>query len=384
MGYYIPIKIPIFGLVFDGIRIFIVASMVFAILTIWQDSNLTITYTDIGIIVTWLFLISSVVWSYAPEATARTGTDLLFYIVFFLTVIVYFKRDPSLRIIFSSILSASIILIALGLIDHFETSLLKGVFGVSRNIYARNIAGLFPMFAIYSYYSNSWNRFIYIILSILAIILVALTGSRSGFVAIIFSLIILAILFFATRETLTRKRMLPFLLVSFVGMSMFFYLGLEYQILPTRLTKIPLSTDAFSPSVLGENRYLVYLAEGAAIQKYWLTGMGFGAFEVWSSAEFGIPRHQAHDLITRIWLGSGIGAVMIFLITYGLIIRNYIGTIVSAERYRIPYLLAALLGLLSISLTGMANIVYIEPLFYIWLAVGSHGILSLASNSHYS
>ncbi|WP_158598841.1 O-antigen ligase [Halorubrum sp. Atlit-8R] len=356
---------------------------ILAIFTLLYRPQLRLSYSEIGILSLLLLLIFSVAWSIAPQESVRRATDLLFYMMYFFAIVVYFNRKDSLNIFVNVLVIPATTVIAYSILNLIYSSpgwRLAGL--ISRNGVARDMVAMLPILAFSIYDQNRIQAGVRLILVGLMILFIPLSGSRSGLVALTFTLVLVILVWGNRVKGLSLTSLTAVSVVSLAAMAAGIIISSTVGILPERILRIPVINGEISPEVLGEGRYQVRLAELGTIQSYPLTGIGYGAFFQYSAERFGIGNYRAHSLVTRVWMGAGLPGVLLLLSTGGMVLRNYIRRIILDRSDETLCLSGCLIGLLATTLTGMFNIVIIQPLFYILVGVGSSAVLMSGERNH--
>lgn len=351
----------------------VVIFFVAIIVTLLRDPTIQITWTDIGIPTVLGIMILSTVWSVAPEITARRSTDLLFHMTYFITLIIYFNHIDDLWETTHAIQLAATVLVIFGVFTGlFLNDLVFGVLAENRNEFGRDVIAMFPFVVVGGIIYEGKRKLWVALVALGMVFLLFSAGSRSAIVAlgVTGGLLFTGLPLIRTNISAVRLTLGMGVFASVLISVVLF--GLVYDIFPQRIATIPYILLNPSPELLGESRYLIYMAEIDALSKHWFTGIGYGAFKFVSKTVYGLGTHRTHDPITRIWLGGGIVPVLLFITTYVLIIRNYIQFIIHNIAWKQTYALAAFVGLVGITTAGMANIVINELMFYLLLAIGSN------------
>lgn len=375
---YIPVLSSLGGHAIPLQKLALLTCAVFALATLHPEYRLELTRIDIGVVALLFVLAASVIWSIAPETTARWVDDLVLFAGFYIAVVVFLRRDGALEALSKSLLVAAGGILIYGYLSAMTGEISRDVFTwVTRNYFARDLVAILPLALTGLIGQSTWRgKTVFGAITGLIGLLVMVSGSRSGLVAFL----VVAALFVAYwLHVDIRIGVLPTLAVS-AAATVFIItiavLGIQFGVLPGRLSSIPVTPDAFKPEVLGKARYRVYRLERLAVREYWLGGMGFGALPVYAEQFEWVGSFRSHNIFTRIWLAGGIGALLLFVCVFLAISRNYIRGIVHSSGDQQTRFYAFFVGLLGITLTGMANIVIIHPIFYIMLAVGACGFNS--------
>jgi O-antigen ligase len=373
---YIPFGVDIGGILFNLPRISMLACAVVAAYTLVYRPQLRLSYSDIGVVSLLLLLILSIAWSVAPEESVRRATDLLFYIIYFVSIVVYFNRESAFKL-FVAVLPIP----AAAMVSYSVLNLIYSAPGwrlvdlISRNGVSRDMVATLPILFFGAYGRGRVHASVRLLLAGMMVLFVPLSGSRSGLVALAVTLVLI-ILVWGNR--VKRLSLAPLALMSAVSIVVFVAgVGVAFitGVLPERILRIPLISGGISPETLGRSRYQVRLAELGTIQSHPITGIGYGAFFQYSAEQFGIGNFRAHSLITRVWMGAGLPGILLLLFSGGLIIRNYIRQVITSRSDETLWLFGCLIGLIATTLTGMFNIVIIQPLFYLLIGVGSSAVI---------
>ncbi|MFC6796060.1 O-antigen ligase family protein [Halobaculum halobium] len=353
------------------IGVFFVGS--FAFITAIKERYVRLTHSDIGIFVLLSILIASSSWSPSPYESMRRAIDLGLMMIYYGSIVVYLGRDDALQELIRVLLIISTLWVGYGVFEIAFGDLTLGIVPyISRNELSRNLLALIPLMALVTHWKTGWTKVAYVGLTASMIFLIPLSGSRGGIVGLVFVLGALTILFLRSIAELELLRLLPAGAVAVILFGLVVLAAVHIGIFPQRLTSIPLTAGAFSPEVLGPQRYDVHKAELVTIQRHWLTGVGYEGFVVLTEKMYEIGSFRAHNLITRVWMAAGIGPVLILLATGLSIIRNYTRAIYNLDSIDQMYLSALFIGFGGITVAGMVNIVIDEPLWYVLIAVGSN------------
>jgi O-antigen ligase len=379
---YIPFGVDVGGIGFNLPRISMLACAVFATITLIRRPQLQLSYADIGVLSLLLLLILSTAWSIAPDESVRRATDLLFYIIYFASIVIYFNRETALEIFVSLLLLPAAAMVIYSALNVFIYDAHCWAIAdlISRNGVTRDMVATFPILFLSMFARNSIQRRIRLILVGLMIVSVLLSGSRSGFVALFFAIALVILVWGRRIKQLSLFHITATGALGLGVMVVGVIAALLAGILSERLLRLPILSGDISPDTLGTARYHVRLAELSTIRSYPLVGIGYGAFFQYSAEQFGIGNYRAHSLITRVWMGAGLPGLSLLLLTGGLVLRNYIRQIIVSNSDNSLCLAGCLIGLLATTLTGMFNIVIIQPLFYLLVGVGSSTIVISKSN----
>lgn len=374
IGHYIPVSFSAFGFIFTAKRLSIIILIIISIILVYKEKNIILTRASIGFISLLIFLQFTVLWSIAPEVTARRATDLLLYLVFFVTLVVFLERDGAYPWLINGLVISALLISCYGVLGVVSEGPFRNVISyISRNDYSRDVVALFPIMVVYFMYEEAPKKVLGGMILLIMITTVPMSGSRGGLVSLLVVCLLLVVSYLRYEYRLSYIGIvgLNIVLMGAVAVCMVGLVRVGY--VPDRLLSIPLTTDAFSPEVLGIARYQVHRMEFLTIREYWLTGIGYGAFTVVTGEQLEIGSYQAHSLLTRVWLGGGIVAVFLLAYSYLLTIQNYGRQMANTKGKTKWITTACFIGLLGITLAGMVNIVINETLFYILMAIGASG-----------
>lgn len=373
---YIPFGVDIGGFVFNLPRISMLACAVFAGYTLVYRPQLRLSYSDIGVFSLLLLLILSVAWSVAPEESVRRATDLLFYIIYFASIVVYFNRESALRVFVAVLLIPATAMVSYSVLNLIYSP--RGwrlVDQVSRNGVSRDMVATLPILFFSAYCRDRVQVSLRLFLVGLMVLFVPLSGSRSGLAALAVALVLIILVWGNRVKRLSLASLTVVSAVGLVVLAAGVIVASVAGVLPERILRIPFISGEISPETLGRNRYQVRLAELDTIRANPLTGIGYGAFYQYSAEQFGIGNFRAHSLITRVWMGAGFPGVLLLLLTGGMVLRNYIRRVITSRSNEALCLFGCLIGLIATTLTGMFNIVITQPLFYLLVGVGSSAVV---------
>jgi|GEM_PF-5466145 len=375
IGRFIPLfwDLPVWSLTPRRGAVFVL--FCFSFYTVTRNQSVRIRYSDVGVISLLIVLIASISWSPDPGVSMRRGVDLILIFVYYVSLVIYLQRDGAMSRLIQILMVFAVVASIYGLVEVAFGEVSRGLVAyISRNELSRKLLALLPLTVVVTILSKqTMQRAVFALTGILMVIVIPLSGSRSGIVGLGIVLFGGTMLFLQYTLQLPSSRLVA---AGIVITSLFIVsvvAGVGTGLIPSRLASIPLTPAAFSPEVLGEKRYEVYKAELRTIRNYWLTGVGYEGFVVLTEDVYGIGAYRAHDLISRVWMAAGIGGVVILLATLGNIFRTYIRRIVTADGSTQLYLSAFFLGLVAMTLAGLANIVITELLWYVLLAIGITG-----------
>lgn len=370
--HYLPFVAEVGGLVLNPTRICMLASGVAAARILVQQRQLRVSYTSLGVIMLLLLLILSVTWSLAPKVTARQLVDLSFVLIYFISVIVYLNRDNAFRILLAALLLPAIAVVVYAGLNMLGTSTAwRLTENASRNWVGRDVVALLPIITLTAVTMDGAQAKVRYGLIIVMMIAVPVSGARSGLVALLIGVSLTAVAWARLEKQFTVRQFVPHVLLGSVGLFVGVIVAVKSGVVPARILQIPVVSGGISPEVIGQYRYAIRQAELATIREYPIFGIGYGAFIEHSITEYGLGATHPHGLLTSIWTGAGIMGVSLLTANAVLILRNYSQQIAHGVGHDPLWMAGCMIGLMSIGLAGMFNVVMYQPILYLLLGVGS-------------
>lgn len=374
LSKYVPIAVDLGLLTLTTQRGILLSIILLAAWNIHKGRKVLLTSPLIGWILLLSLLFASIAWSIAPVTSLRKLDDIFLFSCATVGLLLLPTNKKTFRQLTSALLAVCVCLAALGLswavLGNIGSPLIFGL--ANRNEYTRHVVALLPIAYAAAYSFSGRKRVGWAVIAVILTVLLPMAGSRSGFVAGMFVIILSFIAFLRGITDISLhgiifalNLLIPMLLIG-AGTA------IQFEILPSRLTRIPTSVSGFfSPEVLGIVRYGIYIRAIEVIQANWLTGVGFGAFlELSESIPFD-DGYRGHNIVSRVWLAAGLPAVILLFINYILTAKSYIGSIVHNEIDQL-YVTAYAIGFAGLSVGGgLANNMTVDTLFYVFISSGT-------------
>ncbi|WP_336360137.1 O-antigen ligase family protein [Haladaptatus sp. ZSTT2] len=343
--------------------------------SVLKTDTVRLTRANLAFLALYVFLFSSLTWSQYPLATLNRVFDLTFSLLFYFGLVGYWQSRPF------DIERWWGLLIWIGLASLSATTLyfvsppVEDIVRTTSNGIARHLVVFFPLFLGMIELSQKRSAtFFFAAVSLLSVGFLFQTDSRSALITLVPLSIGLTLLYAYAREYDLTTSVVVLGICSLFGavvvvVGLLFGVGVFTSIFST----IPLSLSNVSGSVIGHDRFAMYSLVYELLPEYWLTGVGYGAFQP-MMATVHRKGFVIHNVFLRIWLGGGILSLGIFLYVVVQPLRSFIGraTILRGDSRSVSVIYLALgVSFAGILLMGLFNPILTNPLFIVLLALGT-------------
>jgi len=339
-----------------------------------RSGSIAILDSSLALILFFLFAALSSSWSWYPSVTLNRLVGVSLYLSLYVAVLVTPNRPQTIErwamvVLYGGIFS--IVVWNLAQIVEYEYLLQL------RNLTGKRVVAFLPILY-YFFHINEEpiQRGFYVLLGILGIVTVFSAGSRSGFIAIGGTVLLLSLVTYYKSDMKLFNTAFVFVLPVLVGLLI--VASLFIGVFPERLLQIPLSLSQIGPETIGTVRYWMYQFFFRTFTENWVLGIGYGAFREAMTEQY-IVGIVAHGIFLRVLAGMGIIGFLIFCYVILSSIREYLyaanifGKPTSDTELLYLALASSLCGLL---IAGSFNPIIREPSLFILLALSVKSFLT--------